>query len=210
MLLYVLLNMYKNFYIIINYYMTVPHIVTAAFHLVQRRKAAGIDALAARREVMRSGSRGLRKALDPRLAEGLERLTQLRWQFARMSRAGLSADESTAGYRHRLADLQAERDDLEVELAHLAPVPERDAELSRAGRLVSPRDVPDGAVLIEFVRFHVFRFDAVPARREPRWGPPRYLAFVFPSTFTHDVDLYDLGEAGPIDRRFRYRGFAPA
>jgi CHAT domain-containing protein/tetratricopeptide (TPR) repeat protein len=186
-------NMCKYLTIVVKHYPTVPHTVTAAFDLVERRKAAGIEALAARREVMV-------EALDPRRAEGLERLTQLRWQIARMSRTGLSAGESAAAYRRRLEGLKAERDDLEVELARLAPVPDRDAVPSRAGRLVSPRDVPDGAVLIEFVRFHVFRFEAVPAHDEPRWGTPRYLAFVFPSALTHDVELYDLGEAGPIER----------
>jgi CHAT domain-containing protein/tetratricopeptide (TPR) repeat protein len=186
-------NMCKYLALVVRHYSSVPDKVGDAFDLVQQRKAAGFEALAARRPV-------ITELLAPRLADSLERLTQLRWKIARMSRAGRSQGESAALYRHRLSSLQAERDDLEVELARLAPVPENDTAASDAGRLISWWDVPDGAVLIEFVRFHVFHFDAVPARREPRWGSPRYLAFVYLSAISDDVDLYDLGEAGPIDR----------
>ena len=65
--------------------------------------------------------------------------------------------------------------------------------------MLSHTDLPDGAVLIEFLRFHVYQFGAVPSRGESRWGPPRYLAFVLPSAPTNEVMMYDLGLAETID-----------
>src|SRR5207253_2632752 len=52
---------------------------------------------------------------------------------------------------------------------------------------------------VEFVRFNVFDFAAVPARGEDRWKPAHYLAFVLPARRPDDVQMIDLGEAAPID-----------
>jgi CHAT domain-containing protein len=206
--------MCKYLTIVVKHNSPDAYAVIAAFDLVQRRKAAGIAALRAGRDALRAVQRRKAAAIaalragrdalldrqDSRVDECLKRLTQLRWQIARKSLAGASPGESACEHRHRLADWRAEREDLEAELACLAPVPDGEAEPGVTERLVSEHDIPDGAVLVEFVKFHVYRFDAVPTRGDPRWAPSRYLAFVFPSSITHDVELYDLGEAGPIDR----------
>jgi CHAT domain-containing protein len=92
---------------------------------------------------------------------------------------------------------------LEAELA--AAIPEMSLEQKRqaADRRAVALALPAGVALVEFVRFDVFDFQAVPSRGEPRWQPARYLAFVLPAGKPDHVQLIDLGEAEPIDRMIR-------
>jgi hypothetical protein len=62
------------------------------------------------------------------------------------------------------------------------------------------RELPEGSALVEFARFEVFDFEAVPAQGEHQWKAARYLAFVLPAGEPDDVRMVDLGEAEPIDR----------
>jgi hypothetical protein len=73
-------------------------------------------------------------------------------------------------------------------------------KLRAADRRAVALGLPAGVVLVEFVRFHVFDFQAVPARGEPQWKPARYVAFVLPAGEPDDVRIIDLGEAEPIDQ----------
>ena len=98
-------NACKYMSLTVSQYSGIPLAVKAAFELVQRRKAAGIEILANHRRTMLEVG-------DPRLASGLERLNEIRWQIARMSRTGSSPKESSRERRHRLATLQAERDEI--------------------------------------------------------------------------------------------------
>ena len=73
-------------------------------------------------------------------------------------------------------------------------------KLRAADRRAVALNLPEGVALVEFVRFSVFDFQAVPARGEPQWKPARYVAFVLPGGEPDDVQMIDLGEAEPIDR----------
>ena len=72
--------------------------------------------------------------------------------------------------------------------------------LREADRRAIATALPAESVLVEFVRFNVFDFRAVPARDEPSWRPARYLAFILPARRPDDVRMVDLGEAEPIDQ----------
>ena len=89
---------------------------------------------------------------------------------------------------------------LEAELARQIPEMNLERRLHAADRRAVALGLPEGVALVEFVRFDVFDFHAVPARGERRWNPARYLAFVLPAGEPDDVRMIDLGEAGPIDR----------
>jgi CHAT domain-containing protein len=60
--------------------------------------------------------------------------------------------------------------------------------------------LPEGAALVEFVRYLVYDFLAVAARGESEWKPSRYLAFVLLAGRPDSPQMVDLGEAEPIDR----------
>jgi CHAT domain-containing protein len=60
--------------------------------------------------------------------------------------------------------------------------------------------LPAETALVEFVRFDVLDFKAVPGRDEPQWKPAHYLAFVLFAREPDHVQMIDLGEAESIDR----------
>ncbi|MEJ7636771.1 MAG: CHAT domain-containing protein [Singulisphaera sp.] len=75
-----------------------------------------------------------------------------------------------------------------------------ETRMRAADRRAVALGLPGGAALVEFLRFEVHDFLAVPARGQPTWKPARYLAFVMSAGEPDDVRMVDLGEAEPIDR----------
>jgi CHAT domain-containing protein len=73
-------------------------------------------------------------------------------------------------------------------------------KLQAANRQVVAKALPQMAALVEFVRFDVFDFHAVPARRERRWKAAHYVAFVLVADEPERVQMIDLGEADLIDQ----------
>ena len=61
---------------------------------------------------------------------------------------------------------------LEGELARQIPEMNLEQKLRAADRRAVALGLPEGVALIEFVRFPVFDFQAVPARGEPQWSRP--------------------------------------
>ena len=100
----------------------------------------------------------------------------------------------------QLAEWDAQKERLEAELARQIPEMNLEQKLRAADRRAVALGLPEGVALVEFVRFPVFDFQAVPARGEPQWKPARYVAFVLPGGEPDDVQMIDLGEAEPIDR----------
>jgi CHAT domain-containing protein len=72
-------------------------------------------------------------------------------------------------------------------------------QLLQVNRQVITGTLPNDALLVEFVRFVLFDFHAVPAHGEPLWKPARYIAFVLSGRNSDQVQLIDLGEADRID-----------
>ena len=172
-----------------------PDAVRAALDLVLRRKAIGAEALAAQRDAVLGGRY---PAFKPQLREW----STLRGQIARKTLAG-PGPEGLPAHRQLLAQWNQQKERLEAELARRIPEMNLEQKLRAADRRAVALALPAGVVLIEFVRFDVFDFQAVPARGEPRWQPARYLAFVLPAGEPDHVQMIDLGEAEPIDRMIR-------
>ncbi|MFB2971686.1 tetratricopeptide repeat protein [Aerosakkonema sp. BLCC-F183] len=108
-----------------------------------------------------------------------------------------------AEYQKRLSDLETECKNLEKLLASQVPEIQLQQELETANRRAVALELPEGSTLIEFVRFDVFDFQAVPARGESKWKPARYLAFILPAKQPDKVEMIDLGEAEHIDKLLR-------
>jgi CHAT domain-containing protein/tetratricopeptide (TPR) repeat protein len=169
-----------------------PYAVCAALDLVLRRKAIGAEAMAAQRDALFSGKY---TALVPQLREW----TALRGQIALKTLAG-SGQEGRAAHQRVLAQWEEQKERLERDLARRIPETNLEQKLRTVDRRAVAMALPAGVALIEFVRFDVLDFQAVPARGEPRWKAARYLAFVLAAGEPDDVKMIDLGEAEPIDR----------
>ncbi len=103
-------------------------------------------------------------------------------------------------HHQRLAEWTTQKDRPEADLARQVPEMNLEKELLAADRRAVALGLPEGVALVEFVRFHVFDFHAVPARGESHWKPARYLAFVLHAREPDEVQMIDLGEAEPIDQ----------
>jgi hypothetical protein len=103
-------------------------------------------------------------------------------------------------HQQLLAEWNTRKEKLESKLARQVPEMNLAQKLRAVDRQVVALALPEGATLIEFVRFEVFDFKAVPARGKLQWKPARYLAFVLPAREPDNVQMIDLGEAEPIDR----------
>ena len=157
-----------------------------------QRKAVLAEALASQRDAVFGGQ-------YPELQSQFEMLSQLRMQIAQKTLAG-PGKETTEIHHEFLAQWNTEKKQLESELARHIPEMRLDEKLSTvksAGNyLKNHRSV---ATLIEFIRFEVFDFMAIPAKGESQWLPARYLAFIIPASDPNSVKMIDLGEATLID-----------
>ena len=149
-----------------------PHAIHAAFELVLRRKAVAAEAVATQRDALLGGKY---PALEPRLRD----LAALRMQIARKTLAG-PGPEGLESHLQGLAEWEAQKERLEAELARQIPEMNLEQKLRAADRRAVALNLPEGVALVEFIRFPVYEFLAVPARGEPRWKPARYVAFVLP------------------------------
>ena len=172
-----------------------PDAVRAALDLVLRRKAIGAEALAAQRDAVLGGRH---PALEPQLREW----STLRGQIGRKMLAG-PGPEGLPAHQQLLAQWNQQKERLEAELARRIPEMNLEQKLRAADRRAVALGLPSGVALIEFARFDVFDFQAVPARGESCWQPARYLAFVLPAGEPDHVQMIDLGEAELIDRMIR-------
>jgi CHAT domain-containing protein len=161
--------------------------------LVLRRKAIGVEALAAQRDAVLGGR-------YPHLRPKLGELLALRAQIARETLADTPDPEGIDARQRLLLRWNFQKEQLEAELARQIPEMDLEQQLQTADRQAVAKALPRESALIEFVSLDVFDFQAVPAQGMPRWEPARYLAFIMLAKEPDDVRLVDLGEAEPIDQ----------
>lgn len=168
-----------------------PEAVLPALDVVLRRKAIAFEAQAVQRDAVLGGK-------YPHLDHMLHELHALRQQIMRKTMDG-PGEEGPEAYQQLLDDLSAKRDRLESHLAREIPEMNFELRLQKADRNAVAISLPPDCVLVEFLRYCVYDFRAVPAKGESRWKPARYLAFVLPAGAPDDVKMVDLGEADPVD-----------
>jgi len=174
-----------------NHFPDSPEHAATACNLILRRKGLTAEALAAQRDALWSGR-------HPELRPLFEELAALREQIARLTLHGAEKGDPRK-YREYVEGLQRRREELEHQLARAIPEMQLEERLRKADRQAVALALPEGAALVEFVRFDVFDFQAVSARGQKRQQPARYLAFVMTKNQPDEVKMVDLGEAEPID-----------
>ncbi len=161
----------------------------AAFDLVLKRKALTASALAAQNEALSSGR-------YPHLTEKFRQLGDLSAQLIHLT-FSIPPTVDLTTYQENLAQLQAQHNNLQKQLA--SQVPEIQLFEQPSDRYAVASALPSNSILVEFVRFNVFNFHAVTANAEAQWQPAHYLAFILISGQPDAVQMIDLGEAQPID-----------
>jgi tetratricopeptide (TPR) repeat protein/CHAT domain-containing protein len=168
-----------------------PAAVMDAMDMVLKRKAIVAEALAAQRDAVLGGR-------YPDLAPTLHKLRTLNAQIARKIMSG-PGPEGPEAHRELLEKWKAEKESIEVLLASRIPEIDLERRLADANRRKVADALPEGAVLVEFVRFNPFDFKAIPAQGQSPWKPARYLAFVLPAGEPRNIRMIDLGDADAID-----------
>src|SRR5262249_44073398 len=138
-----------------------PEARTAALDLLLRRKAIRAEAQAAQRDAVLAGT-------YPHLQRQLQQWSALRLRIARKTLAG-PGPEGPEAHQQQLAQWHSQREQLEAELAQQIPEMNLERKLRAADRRGVALALPEDNALVEFVRFRVFAFKAVPARGEKRW-----------------------------------------
>jgi CHAT domain-containing protein/Tfp pilus assembly protein PilF len=162
-----------------------PAAARLALTNILQRKGRSIDAIAD--ELV-----SLRRHLDDRGRDLLDRLAQSRSRLATIALRGVATDEQ----RRAVSDLAGEIEQLEQSISVLS------SEFRAAARRVTLEGIqaalPAGAALIEFFSYRPF---SIRNAHDTVFGPPRYAAYVLRRDgITASVDL---GEAAPIDREVR-------
>jgi tetratricopeptide (TPR) repeat protein len=161
----------------------------AALDFVLKRKALTATSLAAQNEALYSNR-------YPHLKEKFSQLSKLNAQLVNLT-VSAAQRQDFADFQKKLAQLEAESNDLQKQLA--AQVPEIQLSEQLPDRFAVAEALPIDSVLVEFVRFDFFNFQAVPAKGETQWYRARYLAFVLKAGLPDAVQMFDLGEAEVID-----------
>ena len=163
-------------------------IVAEGLDIVLRRKGLVAESLAAQRDELLTGRH---PTLEPKLRE----LHHLRSQLAEATLAFLASD-GIQTHKDRSVQLEKKIAGMEAELAQELPEVSLENRLKSAERRSVAQALPEGAVLVEFVRFSVRDFGAAP-RPE---SSTLYAAFIVRAGEPDKVRLVDLGEAESIDR----------
>ncbi len=150
-------------------------------------KAIGLEALALRTRLEREAG--------PQQRHLVEQLQQLRAQEARLALRSFDP-KSADSHRKSLELLQAQRREVEQQLAHSSPTLQR---ISRPWIELNEvrKALPPDSVLIDIARFRLVRPEAKGGEKE--WDAPHYAAWLIPALGRGEVALVDLGEAEPIE-----------
>ena len=178
--------------IVYKYFCDSSEKVNSVLDLIFRRKAISAEASAAQRDAVLSGK-------YPELKEKLKELTILRTQIAIKELKG-SDPENMEMHEKLLSEWNKKKGKLETELVRQIPEMNMEEHLRNADRKAVAKALPEGSILVEFVKFNEYDFKAIPANGDKRWKPARYLAFILPSGDPDNVQMIDLGEAEAIDK----------
>jgi CHAT domain-containing protein/Flp pilus assembly protein TadD len=175
--------------LVIRHFSDSPQHVCRAADLVLDRKALGLDLLARQREAV----------LGERYPQLKEKLTQLAAARARIAQRRLAGPGTPADTdAEELWQAELSREALEREIARVIPEFAVRQREQAANCTTLAEAIPEGAVIIEFLRYNMFDFTAIRSQGCNPHQPPRYLAIVI-ATGKPEPVLVDLGDAASAD-----------
>lgn len=177
--------------VLLRHFSFSPEDIAEALDFVLVRKALGDEAIKAQRGAILSGK-------YPLLEDKLKELDVLRMQIAKKEMNG-PGNEVIDAYNQTLEDWKQTKEKLESHLATQIPEIRLGRELNNANHVIVAENLPEGSVLLEFIRFNFANFEAGQTKHDLKWTPPRYLAFILLSNNSNNVEMIDLGEAELID-----------
>lgn|GEM_PF-2038467 len=163
--------------------------IKACADVLIRRKGVTLETLAVQRDLVACGE-------YPELADVIEELTQVRMYIAKLILAGRGQKQDST-LSEEAANLYSRKKKLEQQVSQYLPVVDLDERIRRADRQTVAQCLPNGSVLVEFLRFQFFDFPSFD--RWAGWSPARYIAMILPSEKAEEVQMIDLGDAQKIE-----------
>jgi len=162
--------------------------VAEALDLVWRRKAIIYEASLIRQQTILNDKYPHLRAIFAELKAKRDELARREFDQYDISSDNLAA---------HIMQLEKDIDDLEMQLAQQLPKLDMALRIRTADKRAIAEHLPADSMLVEFVRFTPYRFEA--QKDEPCWQADRYLAFILFSGRPDQVQMIDLGSAEEID-----------
>jgi tetratricopeptide (TPR) repeat protein/CHAT domain-containing protein len=186
-------NTFGHLSLVLLRFMDQPGAVRAAMTRVLRVKAIEIDTLAAQRDVVL-------QRRHPTVQGTLLELRANRERAASMILEGPAVDEDPSAHGAQVAACREQRHHLEQTLARTVREYTPPLQFLQADASVVAKAMPEGSVLLEFVRCSIYGFNRVGGSSgDHPWEEPRYVVFVLPAGPVSVPQLIDLGDAARID-----------
>jgi ankyrin repeat protein/CHAT domain-containing protein/Flp pilus assembly protein TadD len=172
-------------------------------HLIDNSQAKqdALDAWLRRKGVVLEAQRRFQEALvysdDAEARQVFQQLAEVRARISQLTFAG-PGKEGPVAYQKRLSDLQTEKDKLDTRLSQMSQLYAASRTVAKADSLKLAKTLPESSCLIEFAKLDFFNFKAT--KKEPKWLPAHYLAFVLHAGQSGNVGLIDLGQAEQLDK----------
>jgi len=175
--------------LVVQAFSTNEEAIKICYDGILHRKGVVIDALSRERFALLSSN-------DLKVIETFQKLQATLDALSELTLKG-SKKKHYEAYKKRLAELEAEKENLEEQLARLSKIyknqkDNRDVMIDSVAQALEP-----GSVLIDYVLMKDHDF------KTAEWGNHHYLAFVLPAGDRARSKLIDLGEAVAIDTTVR-------
>lgn len=166
-------------------------IIRAGLDLILQRKAITLDVLSVQQDMVLKGK-------YPHLKKKLQELTILRRKIATETLAGPQA-QGLVAHHQLLEKWGGQRQMLEAQLAREIPEMTLESSWRKTNCSTVASALPNGTVLIEFVRTEICNFQNLSIQGEEWCKTAHYLVFILISGEPENVQMIDLGEAKNID-----------
>lgn len=153
-----------------------------AFEVVLRWKGLETETSMAKHELILAGE-------YPELSEVFQILRQFRDQYVQLILA--ETNQNSREYKLKLKELKELIEQIESKLALEIPQIELKKRLSEVDQHIIANQIPNGAILVDFIRFDYSQPGEVPG--------PKYLAFILKSDDPKKVHMVNLEDADKID-----------
>jgi hypothetical protein len=120
-------------------------------------------------------------------------------QIGQKTLHGPSHGESLATHEKYLEELNIMKERVEEYLAHSIPEIRLEQEFRAANCETIANTLSKEDALVEFIRFDVWDFLAVPYRGESFWKPSHYVALIMLGKEPNNIHMIDLGDAEKIN-----------
>lgn len=167
----------------------------SVFNIVLQHKGISTEAVISKKDKVLEG-------VSPYLQEKLTELHYLKAQIAQKMLEDFKGADSEKEHEV-IAKWDKKRRKLEEEISLQIELDDFGSSLKAVDYRAVVACMPQGAALIEFVKFRTYDFHSASSKESMGWKEERYVAFVLRKDQIDNVEMVDIGEAHEIDEKIK-------